>query len=131
MNDYFLICFILYLISVFLSKKKIDKAVMGLDGFQKKLFSQVLNDLKTIYRLIGLCLIVLLLLCVFFLNKYSIYGYILFFLLCFLFHIIYLSNLLKGLKIHQFPLKFIKSVSKANVYTIIALALVIISLIVA
>jgi hypothetical protein len=131
MNDYFLIFFIVYIISVFLSKKKIDKAVMGLDGFQKKLFFQISNDLKTTYRSIGLSLIALLLLCVFLLNKYSIYGYMLFFLLCFLFHIIYLSNLLKGLKGHQFPSKFIKSISKAIVYTIAGLSLCVISLIVA
>jgi len=130
MKNYSLICILLYLISVFYSKKRIDKAVMDLKGFQKKLYFQIFNDLKKIYRSIGMCLIASLLLCIFYLNKYSIYGYILFFLLCSLFHIIYLSNLLKELKNHQFPLKFIKSVFKANVYTIVALSLVVISLIV-
>ena len=131
MTNYFLICFVLYLLSVFLSKKKIDKAVMVLDGFQKKHFSQISNDLKIRYRSIGLFLIALLLLCVFFLNEYSIYGYVLFFLLCFLFHITYLLNLLKKLKAHQLPLGFIKAISSAIVYTIIGLSLCVISLIAA
>ena len=71
MTKYFLICFILYLLSVFLSKKQIDKAIIILDGFQKKHFFQISNDLKIRYKSIGLFLIALLLLCVFFLKKYT------------------------------------------------------------
>jgi preprotein translocase subunit SecG len=130
MKDYFLFCFILYIILVFLSKKIIDNASKSLDESQKNFFPKVSKNINKSYLAIVLCLLIILIFFVAFFNEYSIYGYILFFLLCFVFQIIYLFNLLRGLKAYQLPKKFINSVINANLITIIGLLLCVIGLLV-
>jgi hypothetical protein len=130
MKDYSFLFFILYLTLVFLSKKRIDNVVKSLSGSEKDNYFEVSNGINKKYRSISISLIAMLILFLILFYKYSIYGYILFFLLCLCIQIIYLFNFLKELKAYKIRKNLIEIVFKANMLTIVGLSLFVVSIVV-
>jgi len=127
MKGYSFLFFLIYLVLLYVSKKRIDTKVNSLSDPQKECFFNVSKEIKKKYRSVSLCLIAMLLCFVILFDKYSIYGYLLFFFLCLIYNIIYLSYMLRRMKTCQLPKSLSRIVVKANLVTIISLSIFMVS----